>query len=115
LRTSFISCNAAVYPGVTSFGDSFQSSHDATFKNLDRDILDSDYISKMRDIVEKQLEADSELLTNISKNGQNFAILAYAASGNPRVLLKTISKAPKLNSSQINEVVREYYKTEIWS
>lgn len=115
LRTSFISCNAAVYPGVTSFGDSFQSSHDATFKNLDRDILDTDYISKMRDIVEKQLEADSELLTNISKNGQNFAILAYAASGNPRVLLKTISKAPKLNSSQINEVVREYYKTEIWS
>ena len=39
IRTSFISCNAAVYPGVTSFGNSFQSSHDATFKNLDRDIF----------------------------------------------------------------------------
>lgn len=39
IRTPYISCNAAVYPGVTSFGDSFQSSHDATFKNLDRDVL----------------------------------------------------------------------------
>lgn len=115
LRTSFISCNAAVYPGVTSFGDSFQSSHDATFKNLDRDVLEIDYVRKMREIVEKQLEADSELINEISKNGENFAILAYAASGNPRVLLKTIAKSPKINSRQINEVIRDYYKTEIWS
>lgn len=115
LRTSFISCNAAVYPGVTSFGESFQTSHDATFKNLDRDVLDDEYIAKMREMVEKQLEADSDLLNNISRNGQNFAILAYAASGNPRILLKTISRASQVSSKQINEVIREYYKTEIWS
>lgn len=115
LRTPFISCNAAVYPGVTSFGDSFQTSHDATFKNLDRDVLDDEYIAKMREMVENQLEADSTLLTNISKNGENFAILAYAASGNPRILLKTISRASQVSGKQINEVIREYYKTEIWS
>lgn len=115
LRTSFISCNAAVYPGVTSYGNSFQVSHDATFKNLDRDIMESDYLTKMRDIVEKQIGTDSDLINNISKNGENFSILAYAASGNPRLLLKTVSKAPKLNKRQINEVLREFYRTDMWA
>lgn len=115
LRTAFLSCNAAVYPGITAYGDSFQSSHDATFINIDRDILQIDYISKMREIVEKQLEADSDLLNEISRNGQNFATLAYAASGNPRLLLKTIARAPKVTARQINEVIREFYRTELWS
>jgi hypothetical protein len=115
LRTSIISCNAAVYPGVTSFGDTFQSTHDATFITIDRDILQEDYVPKMREIVEKQLEADSDLLNEISKNGQNFAVLAYAATGNPRLLLKTIAKAPKLSSKQINDVLRSYYLTDLWS
>lgn len=115
LRTSFISCNAAVYPGVTSYGDSFQTSQDATFINMDRDILQPDYVSKMREIVEKQLDVDSDLLNDISKNGENFAILAFSASGNPRLLLKTIAKAPKLSSRQINEVIREFYRTDMWA
>lgn len=69
----------------------------------------------MRDIVEKQVQADSSLLTSISRNGQNFAILAYAASGNPRFLLKTVSEAQKMTSSQINEVLRNFYKTGLFA
>jgi hypothetical protein len=115
LRTPYISCNAAVYPGVTSYGDTFQSAHDATFITINRDILHHDYISKMREIVERQLEADSDLLNEISKNGQNFAILAFAATGNPRLLLKTIVKIPKISSKQLNEVIREYYRVDLWS
>lgn len=115
LRSSIISCNAAVYPGVTSYGNTFQSTHDATFVTIDRDILQDDYVPKMREIVEKQLEADSDLLNEISKNGQNFAILAYAATGNPRLLLKTIAKAPKLTSKQLNEVLRSYYLSDLWA
>ncbi len=52
---------------------------------------------------------------NIVQNGKNFAILAYAASGNPRLLLKTLSAAPSINSTQVNEVTRSYYRTDIWS
>jgi hypothetical protein len=115
LRTPFLSCNAAVYPGITSYGDSFQSAHDAVFIYIDRDVLQDDYVSKMREIVEKQLEADSDLLNEISKNGQNFATLAYAASGNPRLLLKTVTRAPRVTAKQINEVIREFYRTDLWS
>lgn len=113
LRSPQLSCNAAIYPGVTAFGPSFQPAHDATMLTLDRNVLDAAYIPSMREIVERQ--AESDVLANIVRNGQNFATLAYAAFGNPRLLLKTIGRAPKLNSQQVNEVIREYYRTDIWA
>ncbi len=113
LRSHCITCNAAVYPGVTSFGETFQPVHDATMLSIDRDVLSSDYIDNMREIVQKQ--ADSSLLTQIAQYGKNFAILAYAATGNPRLLLKTLARAPKVNSQQVNEAIREFYRTEIWA
>lgn len=113
LRSHCITCNAAVYPGVTSFGETFQPVHDATMISINRDVLASDYIDNMREIVQKQ--ADSQLLSQIAKNGKNFAILAYASTGNPRILLKTLARAPKVSSEQISEIIREFYRTEVWS
>lgn len=113
LRSPRINCNAAVYPGVTSFGSTFQPSHDAKMININRDILSSEYVSSMREIVEKQ--ADSTLQGNIARNGQNFATLAYAATGNPRILLKSIDRSRKMSSTEIAEVFRNFYLTDIWS
>ena len=113
LRTHYITCNAAVYPGVTSFGESFQPFHDATMLTLERDVTSSSYIENMREIVVKQ--ADSSTLTNISRNQQNFAILAYAATGNPRVLLKTVADAHAMSSSNVNNTIRDFYRNDIWS
>lgn len=113
LRSPYLTCKAAVYPGVTSYGDTFQPSHDATMLLFDRDILGADYVDTMREIVEKQ--ADSATLENIARHDKNFAVLAFAASGNPRVLLKTLSRAPKLTAAEVNNVVREYYRNDLWS
>lgn len=113
LRSPYLTCNAAVYPGVTSYGDTFQPVHDATVISVDRDVTHVNYVSNMREIVEKQ--AGSSILKDIERNGQNFAVLAYAATGNPRILLKTLAKAPKISSKEVNDVIREYYRNEIWS
>jgi hypothetical protein len=113
LRSPYLGCKAAVYPGVTSYGDTFQPSHDATMLSFDRDILGADYVDTMREIVEKQ--AESATLEDIARHDKNFAILAFAASGNPRVLLKTLSRAPRLTAAQTNDVVREYYRSDLWS
>jgi hypothetical protein len=113
LRSPYISCKAAVYPGVTSYGDTFQPIHDATMLSLERDVLGPNYVATMREIVEKQ--AESRLMAGIASHEGNFRILAYAASGNPRVLLKTIAKAPRVAGQQVNEVIREYYRTDIWA
>ena len=80
---------------------------------MNRDILSNSYIDKMREIVEKQANSDSKMLTEISKNRNNFEILAYASSGNPRFLLKTVSRTPKMSSAQLNETIREFYKVEL--
>jgi hypothetical protein len=113
LRSPYLTCNAAVYPGVTSYGDTFQPAHDATVLTIDRDVTDAEYEHTMREIVEKQ--ADSDVIRNIVRNGQNFAVLAYAATGNPRVLLKTLARASRVSSTEVNEVIRSYYRTDAWA
>jgi hypothetical protein len=113
LRSPYLACKAAVYPGVTSYGDTFQPSHDATMMSFDRDVLGIDYVTTMREIVERQ--AESSTLEDIARHDKNFTLLAFAASGNPRVLLKTLARVPSLSTSQTNETVREYYRNELWS
>ena len=113
LRSAYLTCNAAVYPGTTSYGEVFEPTHDATFIALTRDVLSKDYLHTMRDIVLRQ--ADTSLIQRIGQNPTNFAVLAYAATGNPRVLLKTVSRAPRMASADVGEVFRSYYRTEIWS
>lgn len=112
INSPYINCSAAVYPGVTSFGDYFQPIHDAVFIDLDRDPKASGYIDLMKNIVEKQ--ADSTQMANIIRNGENFSVLAYAASGNPRLLLKTLTRAPAVSSREVDNVIKEFYKNDIW-
>lgn len=112
LRSPYLSVKAAIYPGVTSFGDSFQMSHDATLHSVDRDILDPAYVSAMREIVQKQ---DPSLTPNIARQGEVFDALAFAATGNPRILLKTLSMSLPLNSNNAQRTVREYFRETIWS
>ncbi|GGP05471.1 KAP family NTPase [Nonomuraea glycinis] len=112
LRSPYLSVKAAVYPGVTYFGDSFQLSHDAEMISVNRDILDPEYLNAMREIVLRQ---DPSLLPQVKKNGEVFDALAFAASGNPRTLLKTVSAASPLNTSNAQRVMREYYRETIWS
>lgn len=114
LRSPYIKCNAAVYPGVTVYGDTFEPVHDALQITLTRNINDDNYVSNMKEMVMRQVK-DSALATRLSKNGANFTLLAYAASGNPRYLLKSVELANKMDSNSINEVFREYYREDLWA
>lgn len=113
LRSPFITCNAAVYPGVTVYGDTFEPLHDAERITLNRSVTDDDYIETMKEMVLRQAK-DSTLSATLSKRGENFSILAYASGGNPRHLLRTVAMAGDLNSSTINTVIREYYRESLW-
>lgn len=114
LRSPYIKCNAAVYPGVTVYGDTFEPLHDAVRITLNRSVTDSNYIETMKRMVLKQAK-DSSLATILSRRGENFSILAYASGGNPRHLLKTVEMAGNLESTAINKVMREYYRESLWA
>jgi hypothetical protein len=113
LRSPYISCNAAVYPGVTHYGSSFELTHDATFKCIERDILEPSYLTTMWNMVFRQ--ADENIQQAFLNNRSYFNTLALSASGNPRILFKTISRCQKINVSEIEAVVKSYYRAEIWS
>lgn len=114
LRSPYLKCNAAIYPGTTCFGDSFQPMHDAVFLHINRDIQDENYISFMKETVTRQLE-DSTKIQQLMSYGNNFTLLAYAASGNPRLLFTTLSLVDKINAENTNRVFREFYRERIWS
>lgn len=114
LRSPYIKCNAAVYPGVTVYGDTFEPIHDAVRINLIRNVNDDNYISNMKEMVMRQVN-NSSLATQLSQHGENFTLLAYAASGNPRHLLNSVAMAEKMNSNSVNQVFREYYREKQWS
>lgn len=114
IRSAYVKCNAAVYPGVTCYGDTFEPMHDAVTINLTRDIREENYIDNMKDMVLKQVK-DSDMLKSMVQNGENFSVLAYAACGNPRLLLRSVEKAGNFKSNAITSLFREFYREEIWS
>ena len=113
LRSPYMTCNAAVYPGVTSYGPSFEAAHDAQIEPLNRDVLAPTYKDQMREIVLRQASAD--LQSEIERNGENFDALALAVSGNPRLLLKTVSMANKLRTLDVQTVLKDFYRSAIWA
>lgn len=114
LRSPYLKCNAAIYPGTTCFGDTFQPMHDAMFLHISRNIQDNDYLLSMKEMVRKQLN-DSSTIRNLSQHGDNFTLLAYAANGNPRLLFTTLSMTDKLTADATNKIFREFYREKIWS
>lgn len=113
IRSPYITCNAAIYPGVTHFGDSFEPAHDCVYRKLERNIYDSDYLQYFKDIVVKQ--SDESLQVDIDRNRGLFNTLALSSGGNPRMLLRTIQDLSKFNTSGINSVIKSFYRSQIWS
>ena len=113
LRSPYITCNAAIYPGVTYFGDSFELTHDCTYRKLERNIQDPDYLQYFKDIVFKQ--SDEKLKREIDQNRDLFNTLAFSSGGNPRMLLKTLQDVSKFNTSNINTIIKTFYRDRIWS
>jgi SpoVK/Ycf46/Vps4 family AAA+-type ATPase len=117
LRSPYISCKAAVYPGITSYGSTFQKFHDARVVRIERDLTDLDYIALMRDIVKNQV--DEHVYKIFEANGENFNTLIYASSGNPRLLLKSLYMASNglksLNLQNVNNTIKSFFRTDIWN
>ncbi|RYH65258.1 MAG: hypothetical protein EON54_05980 [Alcaligenaceae bacterium] len=113
LRSPYITCNAAIYPGVTYFGESFEPIHDCLYRKLERNVKDSGYISYFKEIALKQ--ATDEMRAQIDRHGELFATMAFSCGGNPRMLLKTLQDIPKFTSNSANQVLKEFYRAQIWA
>jgi len=115
LRSPYICCKAAVYPGITYYG-TLQKFHDILIKRVERDIMDKDYFISMREIVEKQ--SSNAVFSKFKEKGQELDALIICSSGNPRLLLKSIEHASKefktLKRSDVNDTIIDFYRVQIW-
>jgi hypothetical protein len=111
-KSPYISCNAAVYPGVTHYGNSFEMTHDAIYKRIDRDLLSPTYLDEMKEMVKKQ--GGQSWITIIENQSELFNTIVFSAGGNPRLLLKTLDKCEKFNTTTVNEVIKKFYRSDIW-
>lgn len=116
LRDSYICCKAAVYPGITSYG-TFEMFHDSIVKRVEKDILAEDYVDKMRDIIKRQ--TDDRTYNILIQQGELLNSLIYAATGNPRVLLKSVYEASEkltsLKKTKVNSTIKDFYRTQMWN
>lgn len=116
LRNAKIYCKAAVYPGVTSYG-TFEVFHDSIVKRVEKDILADDYIEKMRDIIEKQVETSK--YTMLKSQGELLNSLINASTGNPRILLKSVygatEKLQSFKKTNVNSTLKDFYRTQMWN
>lgn len=116
LRNSDICCKAAVYPGITSYG-TFEMFHDSIVKRVEKDILAEDYVEKMRDIIKRQ--TDDRTYNILIQQGELLNSLIYAATGNPRVLLKSVYEASEkltsLKKANVNSTIKDFYRTQMWN
>lgn len=112
LRSPYISCNAAVYPGVTHYGPAFEMEHDAIFRRIERDLLEADYLDTMVQMVNKQLsEAEKKVF---EQRKAELATLAFCAGGNPRILFRTLNSRKTINSTETENVIKDFYRSRIW-
>jgi len=118
MRSPYFCGIASVYPGLTSYGHTFQSFHDVTKISLVRTINSSGYVEMMEEIITKRV--DDETWKKLKEQGDILHTLIYAASGNPRLLFKSLLVATdnlqkRLQVSRVNEVIRSFYRSDIWN
>ena len=52
--------------------------------------------------------------SDIDRNRDLFNTLALSSGGNPRMLLRTLQELSKINTSNVNSVIKAFYRNQIW-
>jgi len=108
LSNNYISCKAAIYPGVTNFGDRFDVYNDANVIDITRDEHSPDFDSFFTGIIQKRYP---NLLERVDlRNFPRF--LGMAVLGNVRALIKVCNELTvtddKISLSVIEKVFKEF-------
>jgi len=95
LQSGHISCKAAVYPTVTSYGRNFEVGHDALILSMDRyepaGSARKLYRTQFREIVAKRLPQQSKKRKEIFSHGELLDQCVDISTGNPRAFLHILT------------------------
>jgi len=116
LRSPKISCKAAVYPGISSYGKDFDYGHDARVLRLDRKLEDGDsYFAFFKQILEKRI-GNEKIWQDLSTDQNTLDALIIACFGHPRHLFLLIDEISDevLNKRNLPVIVKNYVEQTLW-
>lgn len=103
LQGGHISCKAAVYPTVTSYGRNFEVGHDALILSMDRyepaGVARRIYREQFREIVDKRLPPHSRKRKDIFAHGELLDLCVDISTGNPRAFLHILNEVMRAGFS----------------
>lgn len=119
LHGGAISCKAAVYPTVTSYGRNFEVGQDAIILPLDRYEPAGPgkrlYRKQFRDILDKRLPGQSKKRKEIFSHGELLDLCIDVSSGNPRAFLHILTStlSSGLTERSVGLSAQEYVDKEL--
>ncbi|KQR76976.1 hypothetical protein ASG35_11880 [Burkholderia sp. Leaf177] len=119
LQGGQISCKAAVYPTVTSYGRNFEVGHDALILSMDRyepaGTARRLYRQQFREIVDKRLPPHSKKRKEIFARGELLDLCVDISTGNPRAFLHILNEVIRTGFSAraISLAAQDYVDKEL--
>jgi hypothetical protein len=119
LQGGLISCKAAVYPTVTSYGRNFEVGQDALVLSMDRyepaGHAKKFYRQQFREIVQKRLPPNSRKRKDIFAHGELLDLCVDISTGNPRAFLHILNEVMRTGFSAraIGLAAQEYVDKEL--
>jgi uncharacterized OB-fold protein len=119
LQSGQVSCKAAVYPTVTSYGRNFEVGQDALILSMDRYEPAAAgrkiYREQFREIVDKRLPPHSKKRKDVFSHGELLDLCIYISTGNPRAFLHILNEVLRAGFSAraVSLAAQDYVDREL--
>jgi len=116
LRDPKIACKAAVYPGITNYGKSFERGQDAKELRINWNASKKDDLEYIKKILKKRIQGYSPVYwQQLTANTDIIDMICICSNGNPRFAFHIIDEIDfnkKITNQSLINTIRSVFKTK---
>jgi len=116
LRHPKIACKAAVYPGITNYGKSFERGQDAKELKIDWQASKKDDIKYIKDILKKRIQDyNKDYWNKLTLDANIINMICICSNGNPRFAFHIVDEldfTKKVSLQALRKTIRSVFKTK---
>jgi len=116
LRDPKIACKAAVYPGITNYGKSFERGQDAKELRIDWNASKKEDIEYIKKILKKRIQGyNPQYWQQLTVNTDIINMICICSNGNPRFafhIIDEIDFRKKITNQSLINTIRSVFKTK---
>lgn len=116
LRDPKIACKAAVYPGITNYGKSFERGQDAKELRISWDASKENDLEYIKDILKKRIQGYStDYWHKLTVNRDIIKMICICSNGNPRFafhIIDEIDFSKNITNQNLIKTIRSVFRTK---